>query len=44
LAHICARQGRRARYVGIEKNIFDLCRYAVIENCFAADRMERLAA
>ena len=44
LAHICNRQGRRARYIGIEKNIFDLCRYAVIENCFAADRMEREAA
>lgn len=44
LAHICNRQGRRARYIGIEKNIFDLCRYAVIENCFAADRMERAAA
>jgi len=43
LAHICSRQGRRARYIGIDKNIFDLCRYAVIENCFAADRMERAA-
>lgn len=44
LAHICARQGRGARYVGIEKNILDLCRYAVIENLFAADRAERKAA
>jgi hypothetical protein len=44
LAHICNRQGRRARYVGIEKNVFDLCRYAFIENCFATDRMERRAA
>ncbi|MCA9570524.1 MAG: transposase, partial [Myxococcales bacterium] len=43
LAHICNRQGRRARYRGIDKNILDLCRYAVIENCFAADRMERAA-
>lgn len=43
LAHICNRQGRAARYVGVEKNIFDLCRYAVVENCFAADRMERAA-
>lgn len=43
LAHICNRQGPRARYVGIAKNVFDLCRYAVIENCFAADRMERAA-
>lgn len=43
LAHICNRQGRRARYTGIDKNIFDLCRYAFVENCFAADRMERAA-
>lgn len=43
LAHICNRQGRRARYRGVDKNVFDLCRYAVIENCFAADRMERAA-
>lgn len=44
LAHICNRQGPRARYVGLQKNIFDLCRYAVIENCFAAARFERAAA
>lgn len=44
LAHICNRQGRNARYVGLEKNIFDLCRYAFIENCFLADRLERRAA
>jgi len=44
LAHVCARQGRRARYVGVDKNVFDLCRYAVIENLFAADRAERMAA
>jgi hypothetical protein len=43
LAHICNRQGRRARYIGVEKNILDLCRYAFVENCFAADRMERAA-
>jgi len=44
LAHVCARQGRHARYVGVEKNIFDLCRYAVIENLFVADRAERKKA
>lgn len=44
LAHICNRQGPRARYIGVEKNILDLCRYAFVENCFAADRMERKAA
>lgn len=43
LAHVCARQGRHARYRGTEKNVFDLCRYAVVENLFAADRMERAA-
>ncbi|MCX4239311.1 transposase, partial [Paraliomyxa miuraensis] len=44
LAHICQRQGRRARYLGVDKNIFDLTRYAVIENLFVADRMERALA
>ena len=44
LAHICNRQGRRARYRGLRKNVFDLCRYAVIENLFVADRAERAAA
>ncbi|RMH21475.1 MAG: IS1182 family transposase [Gemmatimonadetes bacterium] len=44
LAHICNRQGRRARYVGVDKNVLDLCRYAVVENLFAADRAERRAA
>ena len=43
LAHICNRQGRRARYRGVNKNVFDLCRYAVIENLFVADRAERAA-
>lgn len=41
LAHICNRQGRHARYRGVEKNVLDLCRYAVIENLFTADRIER---
>jgi hypothetical protein len=44
LAHVCARQGRRARYVGVDNNLFDLCRYVVIENLFEADRAERRAA
>jgi hypothetical protein len=43
LAHVCSRQGPRARYRGTEKNVFDMCRYAVVENLFAADRMERAA-
>lgn len=32
LAHIAARQGPRARYVGTRKNIFDLRRAAMIQN------------
>jgi len=44
LAHICNRQGRRARYRGVEKNTFDLARYAVIENLFVIDRSLRAAA
>jgi len=44
LAHIANRQGRRARYCGVTKNIFDLCRYAVVENLFAAERLQSRAA
>ncbi len=32
LAHIAARQGRRARYCGVTKNVFDLRRIAAIQN------------
>lgn len=32
LAHIASRQGDRARYIGIRKNIFDLRRAASIQN------------
>ncbi len=32
LAHIAARQGRRARYGGVTKNVFDLRRIAAIQN------------
>lgn len=32
LAHVCARQGRRARYLGTRKNLFDLRRTAAVEN------------
>lgn len=44
LAHICNRQGPRARYLGVDKNTLDLARYAVVENLFAIDRMLREAA
>lgn len=32
LAHVGQWQGRRARYLGIRKNLFDLRRYAVVHN------------
>jgi hypothetical protein len=32
LAHIAARKGHRARYVGVRKNLFDLRRSAAIQN------------
>lgn len=32
LAHVAARQGRRARYIGVRKNVFDLRRAAAILN------------
>jgi len=32
LAHVAARQGRRARYLGVRKNIFDLRRAAAVQN------------
>jgi hypothetical protein len=39
LAHIAARKGHRARYVGVRKNVFDLRRAATIQNLEAAQRM-----
>jgi len=32
LAHLSRRQGRRARYRGVRKNIFDLRRAAILQN------------
>jgi hypothetical protein len=32
LAHVGRRQGRRARYLGVRKNVFDLRRAAAISN------------
>jgi hypothetical protein len=32
LAHIASRQGRRARYRGVTKNVFDLRRMAAVQN------------
>jgi hypothetical protein len=38
LAHIAARKGRRARYLGVRKNLFDLRRAAAIQNLEAMYR------
>lgn len=38
LAHVAARKGRRARYVGARKNAFDLRRTATIQNLEGAQR------
>lgn len=38
LAHIAARQGRRARYNGVDKNLFDLRRVAAIQNLETVQR------
>ena len=44
LAHIAARKGHRARYIGVRKNLFDLRRAAAIQNLEAAYREIKLAA
>lgn len=38
LAHISQRQGRRARYRGVRKNVFDLRRAAAVRNLETIDR------
>lgn len=44
LAHISARKGSKARYVGVRKNLFDLRRAAVIQNLESLQRIHREAA
>lgn len=44
LAHIAARKGQKARYLGTRKNLFDLRRAAAIQNLEALQRIEREAA
>lgn len=44
LAHIAARKGHRARYIGVQKNLFDLRRAAAIQNLEALQRISRMAA
>ena len=41
LAHIAARKGPKARYIGPRKNLFDLRRAATIQNLESVHRMER---
>ena len=41
LAHLVRRQGRRARYCGTRKNLFDLRRTAAVQNLEAIDRRLR---
>jgi hypothetical protein len=40
LAHLSRKQGRRARYLGIRKNVFDLRRHAAVVNLEAVHRWE----
>ena len=40
LAHRSRKQGRRARYLGIRKNVFDLGRHAAVVNLEAIHRRE----
>lgn len=44
LAHIAARKGQRARYVGVRRNLFDLRRAAAIQNLEGIHRAIRVAA
>jgi hypothetical protein len=44
LAHIAARKGYRARYIGARKNLFDLRRAAAIQNLEGAHRLSLQAA
>lgn len=44
LAHIAQRQGRRARYLGVRNNLFDLRRAAAIQNLETVHREYATAA
>ena len=43
LASIHTRQGQRARYRGLRKNLFDVRRHAAVENLFVIDRLRQAA-
>jgi hypothetical protein len=44
LAHIAARKGNRARFIGVRKNLFDLRRASTIQNLEALQRVYKEAA
>ena len=44
LAHVGRWQGRRARYRGVRKNLFDLRRCAVVHNLHVLARTQHLSA
>jgi hypothetical protein len=44
LAHIGHWQGRRARYLGLRKNLFDLRRCAIVHNLHVLARSQQLSA
>lgn len=44
LAHIAARKGDTARYIGVRRNLFDLRRAAAIQNLEGLHRIERAQA
>ena len=44
LAHLARKQGWRARYLGIRKNLFDVCRAAAIANLETTNRRLSIAA
>ena len=44
LAHVGQWQGRRARYRGLRKNLFDLRRCAVVHNLHVLARSQALSA
>jgi DDE family transposase/transposase-like protein DUF772 len=44
LAHVAARKGSNARYLGVRKNLFDLRRASAIQNLEALQRIHKEAA
>lgn len=44
LAHVGRRQGPRARYIGVRKNVLDLRRTCAVENLITLDRPPHAAA